>query len=127
MCWGNRMSTDKPEKISVVHLLSICIRISELPKLFCLKCYISSLKSDADLVIESVCRPPLSSYKNLHYFSENVLFALVKYRILKALSFFFPGCSLLWIANFESWRKSRVWFLLSVRSLQPLIGRLSKR
>lgn len=55
------MSTDKPEEISVVHLLSIYIRISELPDLFRLKYYISSLKSDADFVIESVCRPLLSS------------------------------------------------------------------
>lgn len=40
-------STNKPEKTFIVHLLSICIRICELPNLFRLKYYIS-LKSNAD-------------------------------------------------------------------------------
>lgn len=37
---------------------------------------------------------PLERNK-IHYYSENVLFALVKYGILTTLYFFFSGCSLL--------------------------------
>lgn len=41
-------STNKPDKTSVVHLLSIFIGISELANLFHLKHYISSSKNNAD-------------------------------------------------------------------------------
>lgn len=128
MCWGSRMSIDKPEKISVVHFLSICIRISEveLPNLF-LNTTFLLWKVMLTLLLRVFVGLIFQANEKLYYFSENLLLALVKCRILTTLYLFFPGCSLLWIANFESWRKGRVWFLLSVRSLQPLIGRLSKR
>lgn len=128
MCWRSRMSIDKPEKISVVHFLSICIRISEveLPNLF-LNTTFLLWKVMRTLLLRVFVGLIFQANEKLYYFSENLLLALVKCRILKTLYFFFPGCSLLWIANFESWRQGRVWFLLSVRSLQPLIGRLSKR
>lgn len=83
------MSTDKPEKISIVQL-SICIRISELPNLFCLKYNISFLKSDADFAIEIVCRSLVLQANDTLLFLRKCIICFSKIQNFENLVFLFP-------------------------------------